>query len=310
VSFSELPPSKQWAALKYRGQKLAEVWFKPEGEPFGLTFRVLQKSFQIPGLGQQLTTENLLKTVAIPAEEVESWRLGDISHPGMDGANPELKNPLPPPALGVGHLDVCVRLKPPEPVVRDEAGTMEISPEKWQDLRARWNAILGIEAAMDSLRISMDSLRVEIDGALKKGLSTEEKRHALRNDVANWNKAKSRLRHTVPKVREYLHRSVWAMGAPERKKLDEVYKNFIEPEIPFPQMDRVLDQLEKMQKDRQVLSAHGTTVYQDSKNICSEVQAALRMLQSNSAANANKKKREAASKGKFFKDIRKISGAG
>src|SRR2546430_5966268 len=88
VNFSEQPPSKQWAALKYRGEKLAEVWFKPEGEPFGLTFRIPRESFQIPGMGQRLTTETLLKAVAIGIDEVESWRHGGVSHPGMNGSNP------------------------------------------------------------------------------------------------------------------------------------------------------------------------------------------------------------------------------
>src|SRR5205085_2962472 len=63
VNFSEQPPSTEWAALKYRGEKIAEVWFKPEGEPFVLAFRIPQKSFQIPEMGQLLTTENLLKAV-------------------------------------------------------------------------------------------------------------------------------------------------------------------------------------------------------------------------------------------------------
>src|SRR2546421_9797781 len=103
--FSEQPPSKQWAALKYSGEKIAEVWFKPEGEPFALTFRIPQKSFQIPGMGHQLTTENLLKAVAIATEELESWRQGDVSHAGMNGSNPELSNPLPQPPPNVTHLD-------------------------------------------------------------------------------------------------------------------------------------------------------------------------------------------------------------
>src|SRR5262245_60670558 len=73
VNFSERPPSKQWAALKYRGDTFAEVWFKPEGEPFALTFRIPGESFQLPDMGQLLTTENLLKAVGIAAEDVESW---------------------------------------------------------------------------------------------------------------------------------------------------------------------------------------------------------------------------------------------
>jgi hypothetical protein len=301
VNFSDQPPSKQWAALKYRGEKIAEVWFKPEGEPFALTFRIPQKSFQIPGMGQQLTAENLLKAVAIATEEVESWRHGDVSHSGMNGSNPELGNPVPPPPQDVTHLDIYVRLKPPpQAVARDESGELEIPSAKWQDLEARWNAILGLEATMDTLRISMEGLRAEMEASWKKTLTTEEKLHALRADVGQWNKAKNRVHHALPKVREFIHRSIWATGSPERKKLEELYKNHIRPHIPVPQMDKVLEQLENLQKDRQILSAHGVTVYHECKCISAEVQGALRTLQSNAAANAYKKKGATGAKGKFF----------
>jgi hypothetical protein len=309
VNFSEQPPSKQWAALKYRGEKFAEVWFKPEGEPYCLTFRIPQKSFQTPGMGQLLTTENLLKAVAIAPGEVESWLYGGDCHWGLDGSNPELRNPLPTPQ-DVIPLDIWVCLKPPPQVVAPpESSELEISPAKWQELEGRWNAILGIEATMDTLRISMESLRAEMEASLKRALTPEEKRHSLRADVVQWTKAKSRLHYALPKVREFIHRSIWALGLSERKKLGELYENHIGPHIPFPQMNKVLEQLEHLQKNRQVLYAHGVGVYQEAKNIIGEVGGALRMLQRNSAANANKKKREAGAKGKFFKDIRRLSGA-
>ena len=65
MNFSERPPSKQWATLKIREERIAEVWFKPEGESFGLRFRLPQRSFQIPGIVEQLTTKNLLSAVGI-----------------------------------------------------------------------------------------------------------------------------------------------------------------------------------------------------------------------------------------------------
>src|SRR5262249_884497 len=100
-----------------------------------------------------------------------------------------------------------------------------------QDLDARWKAILGLEAAIDTSRINMESLLTELDTELKRNLTVEEKLHASRADVASWTKAKTRVHHALPKVRECIHRSTWAMGAPERKQLDEVYKNHIEPQI-------------------------------------------------------------------------------
>jgi predicted nucleic acid-binding Zn-ribbon protein len=301
VNFSEQPPSTQWAALKYRGEDLAEVWFKPESEPFGLTFRIPQRSFQIPGMGQRLTPENLLKTVGIATEEVESWRHGGVSHSGMNGTNAELKEPLPPPAQDVTHLEIYVRLKPPlEAVDSDKNSEAEFLSRKWDELEARWQAVLGLEAGVDSLRQRMDTLRAQMDGSLKMTLRTEVKVNALNADVVQWNRAKSRLHYALPKAREFIHRATWAMGTPERKELEEFFKNYLRPNIPLPQIDKVREQVENLHKDRQVLSAQGVTVYQECSSITAEVQGALRTLESNAATNARKEMRAAREKRKFF----------
>jgi len=299
MNFSEQPPSKQWVALKFRGEKFAEVWFKPEGEPLALRFRIPENSFQIPGMDQRLTTANLLKAVGIAPEEVESCRHGNVSPFGLNGSDPQLKNPLPQPPHDVTHLDVYVRLKPPpQAVARNESGELDIALAKWQDLEARWKVILGLEATMETLRISMDGLQAEMEASLKRMLTSEEKLHALAADVAQWNKAKSRIRYALPKAKEFIHRATWAKGTPERKRLDEVFKNPIG--APLPQMDQVQEELEIWRKGRQVLSAQGMTVYQECKIISLDVQEALRRLQSNAAARASKKKGATGAKGKSF----------
>lgn len=305
MNFAGQPPSTQWAVLKYRGAAFAEVWFKPDGEPCALTFRIPQQSFQVPGMAQQLTTENLLKAVAIAPKEVESWRHGDVTHSGLNESNPELRSPLPSPPQDTPHLEIHVRLRPASPAAAEESG--EVPTSMWQALDTRWKAILGLEATLDTLRISMEGLLAEMEGSLKRSLTTEEKLHAPRADLAEWNKAKSRVHHALPRVREAIHRSVWAMGTPERKQFEEIYKCHIQPKTPFPRMARVLEQLEYLQKDRQILSAHGTTVYHECKGIAANVQNALRTLQSNAAAK--KKKNASGGKGKFFKQIRNWSGA-
>lgn len=295
MNFAEQAPSKQWSALKYRGDKLAEVWFKPEGEPFALTFRIPQESFQIPGLGQRLTAENLLKAVGIVAEQVESWR-----HDGA--ADTELNHPLPRPPQDLTHLNVHVRLKPPpQAVAANEGDAAEIPEARWQDLEARWHAILGLEASIETLRMSMESLRAELEGSSRRSLTPDEKVHALNADVVQWNKAKSRVLFALPKAREYIHRSTWAAGTPERKELEELFKTHIRPRVSFPQVERVADQLESLLKDRQVLSAHGVSVYQECKGILAEVQGTLRALQSNAAANATKKRGATGARGKSLR---------
>ena len=94
--------------------------------------------------------------------------------------------------------------------------------------------------------------------------------------------------------------AVWALGAPERKKLGELFKTCIQTRVPFPEMGKVAEQLESLRKDRQVLSAQGVTVYQECKSISADIQGALRTLQSNAAANAIKKRTETRARGKIL----------
>jgi hypothetical protein len=300
VNFSERPPSKQWAALKYRGETIAEVWFKPEGEPFALAFRIPAESFQIPGMSQQLTMGNLLGAVGLATEEVESWSHEGASQPATGGRDSEFQHPLAPPAPDVAHLNLSVSLKPPPAAAPGEDSGPEIPEAKWQHLEARWNAILVLEASIDSLRMSMDALRGEMESSTRQSLTADEKVHALNADVAQWNKAKSRVHYTLPKAREFIHRSIWAAGTPERKKLGEIYKNHIGPRVPFPEMDKVAEQLEYLLKDRQVLSAQGVSVYQECKSVSAAVQGALRTVKSNAAANATKKRGETRARGKIL----------
>src|SRR5207244_13202942 len=94
-----------------------------------------------------------------------------------------------------------------------EISDLETPAAQWQDLGARWKTILGLEAAMDTMRINMETLLAEMEASLKKTLSIEEKLHALRADVALWNKTKNRVHHALPKLREVIHRFIWAVGA-------------------------------------------------------------------------------------------------
>lgn len=301
MSFLDQPPSKQWAVLKYRSEPIAEVWFKPSEEPFGLTIRIPQKSFEQPEIRLRLTAENLLKALGIQAEEVESYRLEGATPTDRMGSEEERGQPLARPRPEVSHLTLLIRVKGASQAVESaENGEQEIPESKWQDLEARWNAIQGLEASIDTLRISMEGLRTEMESSSRKTLTMEEKVHALNADVAQWNKAKSLVVYALPKVREFIHRSTWATGAPERKKLEELFKNYIRPRIPFPQMDQVLEELESLLKDRQVLSALGVSVYQECKSVAAEVQGALRTLQSNASANATKKRGATIAKGKSF----------
>ncbi|MFL5338658.1 MAG: hypothetical protein ACJ8F7_00700, partial [Gemmataceae bacterium] len=160
--------------------------------------------------------------------------------------------------------------------------------------------VLGVEATIDALCTRMDSLRAELESSLKKSLAPDERVHAMNIDVAQWNKAKSRAHFALPKAREFIHRANWAKGAPERKKLEEVFKNHIEPHIPFPEIDKVPEELDYLLKLRQLLAAQGVTVSQECQGVAASIQGALRTLLINAAANSAKKRSAAREKGKHF----------
>jgi hypothetical protein len=310
VNFSEQPASKQWAALNYRRKKLAEVWFKPEGEPLGLTFRVPRGSFETPGVGHRLRLEDLLKAVGITADQVEAWRFGGVAHSSRDTSALALEQPLPAPPSGTAHLEIHISLRRPAETADPERAEPPAALTKEQGLEARWSTILGVEAGIDSARIGMERLRVEMEATWKKTLSPEERLHAMRADVHLWNKSKARVPHALPKIREFVHRATWVMGTPERKKVAELFKNHAENGTPLPELDRLSEELESLLKDRQVLAAQGVSVHQECKSIVVEIQAALRTLQTHAAMNARRDRDAHRKGGKFFKDVRKWTTGG
>jgi hypothetical protein len=301
VNSSERAPSDEWAAVEHMWEDIAEAWFKPEGEGSTFLFGIPRDRFQSADARQRLTIEHLLEAASISKDEVESWRVGDGSHSGADGTDPALSHPLPSPPPDATHLAVYVRLKPPaQAAARDDSPEQEVPPEKWQALDACWRGILGLEASIDTLRLSMEGLRAEMEAAFKKSMTAEEKVHALQSDVAQWNKAKSRIHYSLPKVREFIHRATWATAAPERKGLEELVRDHIEPRVPLPQMDQVRERLEHLQKDRQVLFAQGNAVCQECRGITAETQRALGALQRNAADRARKQREARREKGKYL----------
>jgi len=291
VSAADDVPDER-AFLKFQGEELAEAWFENEGEQTTLIFRIRCDHFQDAEQRRRLTCENLLTAAAVASDEVESWQVGDAS--GTDIDLIEHLSSLPP---GAKYLTIHVRMKLPRPEV---PGEQEASLQQWQALEVMWKTILGLEASIDSSRLGMDGLRAEMETAFKRSMSVEEKLNALQSDVVQWNKSKTRVHHALPKVREFVHRATWALAQPERKKLEDVFKNDGEPRDRAISAQSVREQLEHLQKERQVLFAQGNAVYQECRGILGEIQRALGALQRNAADNARRKRSASREKGKHF----------
>ena len=166
----------------------------------------------------------------------------------------------------------------------------ELTLEQWQALEALWKAILVLEASIDAARLGMGGLQAEMETAFRKSLSAEDKLHALQADIVQWNNAKSRVHHALPKVREFIHRATWAVATPERKRLEELVEDHIKPRVPHTEIDFIRQQLEHLQKERQILFATGNAVNQECRGIVAEIQRAMSTLQRNAADNARRKR--------------------
>jgi hypothetical protein len=325
LNLADRPPSTQWAALKCREAVVAWVWFKPDGAPFTIRFCIPRESFHDASIRQLLTLENLLRSVGTAPEEIES--------------DPESNTVLSPPAEGEDHRYLDVRLPPPSeaaaalstgetgdgethnpepttetvdpiPTAGQSAAQGDVSPVSeatWQQLEVHWKAILGIEANIETVRRSTANIVNELETLLQATLSIEERTDATRADITNWERAKKRVPFVLPKLNDFVHRAVWAATAPERKQLETLYKEHIEPQIPFSNVATTLNDLEALQKTRQTLLAVGHTACQEGRSIATDAQGALQTLKSNAATNA-RNRRNAARGGKFFKDVRKMSG--
>jgi hypothetical protein len=177
-----------------------------------------------------------------------------------------------------------------DPGAERERGETAVPADRWQTLEARWKAIMALEATIDTLRMSVEGARAQLEGAARAGLNAEDKVHGLQTDVAQWTKAKNRVHFALPKAREFVHRATWALGVPERKKLEELIKTHVQPRVPSPELDHMPEQLDNLFKDRQVLVAQGNAVAQECRTISQEIQRALATLQRNAADNARRKR--------------------
>lgn len=298
MNFSEQAPSTQWASLSFRGEAFAEVWFKPASMPNGLTFRIPQATFHHSAISQHLTIGNLLKAIGLDAEAVQSWRTANEAQIEIANYHVELLQLLPPLPKNTPQLYLHVLMK--QKVSKEET-TVSSDPKKvlikWQELQARWNNILGLEVTIDTLRQRMESLRGEIESESARHMSTDEKINAMNADVAQWNKAKSRSRYVLPRIKEYIHRATWVLGTPERKNLEEIFNKDAECPGNLAELDR---ELQILLKDRQILAAQGTSCHHEGRSSCDEIRNTHQTMHRNAAANAVKKRAITRAKGKTY----------
>lgn len=253
MDFASQPPSSSWETIPFPDAPDCHfwVWFKPSQAPQGLALRLPDDTFHRHPQPQTLTLRRLLHAAGVNAAAVAGWSLYGISQHGMQGMNPALDYPIPPPAPGVDSTLVVmlnpVPLPPPVPVPAPVAAPVQASPPgadaAYSRIEADWNASLQLEKQLTVARKKLSSTLVRVN-SLNRDLSADERRSADNRDNADWQDARRWLRDVATRLSRYLkdYDIGFTSAAGQRNLFESTYQQYIAPRLPF-------DGLEQMQRD-------------------------------------------------------------
>lgn len=264
------PPSANWEsiALDPTGQLALWVWFRPVAVPNGLILSLPATLFANPQVAPWLAVRPIIMAAGLEPNQVLGWAVNGMSFDAAGGVSPLLDQPLPPPPTGM-NLEVTIWMIPAvQPAWSDSSSVIPIpsagsgqssytapsnvSQADFQMLEAidnSWDGILQLEA-----RISL--VRKELTGALSRittlnrDLNSDERRTADSRDIQDWSDARRWLRDS----QALLSRSVKEIdlgttsGAGQRHRFEEIYRNHVEPRIPFAGLAQAVNEFETHRK--------------------------------------------------------------
>lgn len=249
------PASQAWEQLRLEAGSphFVWVWFKPPAVPHGLVLRIPDELWgTYPQIGQ-LTLRNLLLAAGLDPSGVAMWQLYGMAFHGLNGTNPLLDQPIPPPVMGtVPEIVVIITvpsvgfLSPAAPPAAPISGAQS---ELFDRLDNEWTAVLEIEKDLDRLR----KLLVDLSSRMKilnRDLSSDERLYSSREDKQDWQDARRFLRDSENKLRACVKE--FDIGDPSsagyRRALEQMYSQFVAPRVPFPGIEQVLGQFEAHRK--------------------------------------------------------------
>jgi hypothetical protein len=100
ANFAARGPSQTWERVEC-APYFFWVWFKPAHLPTGLVMRVPDEAYQAHPLVAQWTLRRMSHAAGVDTAIVGTWHLYGASYVGMNGTNPYLDAPIPPPPPGV-----------------------------------------------------------------------------------------------------------------------------------------------------------------------------------------------------------------
>lgn len=251
MEFSVRPPSTNWETFELGDAPDCHVWvwFKPPQSPQGLALRIPDETFRAHPQPQRITLRYLLHAAGIDAVLVAVWSVYGGSYQGMQGLNPALDYPIPPPAPGVDPTIVVVLAPvvlpapPPPSAPAHRPSSTSTQNAAYESMEADWRASLQIERQLTVARKALAAILARVN-SLNRDLNADERRNADNRDNADWQDARRWLRDVAARLSRYIrdYDIGFTSAAGQRNVFEATFKQFVEPRQPF-------DGVEQMQRD-------------------------------------------------------------
>ncbi|MFG0335835.1 MAG: hypothetical protein ACF8TS_20945 [Maioricimonas sp. JB049] len=268
MDITQRPPSTTWepATLPDRPHCSVWVWYKPGGAPQDVMFHVPDGAFQ--AAGGPITVRQLIAAIGVDASAIQNWSFAGMTYAALGGSNPLLDQPLPSSGIW-GDPRILVRLgtspagtaaavpmmpplaQAPFPVSGPTGGVPVAGPtpamptasggvataefaQLCDEFEADWLALIQIERQLESVRKQLGTIQGQLQ-SLNRDLNADEALHADNQDKRDWQDARRWLRDSMAHVSRYIrdHDIGVVSAAGQRNRFEDVYKQFVEPRVPF-----------------------------------------------------------------------------
>jgi len=269
IDFSTRAASVAWEPVPLcdSPQHTFWAWFKPPAVPTGLLMTIPDETFHSYPQRDQLTLRKLLHSAGIQPASVAAWSLQGMTYDAQAGTNPLLDQPIPEPVAGsdpniVIYLNAPQVAQPPivqslpasEPIPAQALSTDADLEQVFQHIDAEWQAVLQLEVQLRALRKQVGSMSGKLN-SLNRDLSLEEKQHANRVDINDWQDARRWIRDSEASLSRCMkdHDLGDTSSAGKRHWFEQLYEQHVVPRQPFENMLQTKREFEIYHKSLQTL---------------------------------------------------------
>ncbi len=267
-TFLERAPSTTWepVSLSPDGTLVIWVWFKPPHAPTSAALRLPLEVWQHRDASQALTVRRLAAAVHI--DWLQSWMVFGQLYPVDERTAALWDVPIPSPPAGVDPLIVIwshapTLAMPPMMTFAPPPQQTQPVPAGGQDsalleqMAYYWTGVLQIESDLRRVRMQLEQAVSRLS-SLNRDLSSDEAGAADNNDKKDWQDARRWLREGAGGLsRSIKEIDVGVLsGAGQRHRFEDMYKQFVQPRIPFAGMAQAAIDFEMFHKSaKNVLQA-------------------------------------------------------